>query len=136
MAPAAPPSRPETLKLLGEVMNDYSGSSGLGCGHVGRGRGFRPRPTGLHAGHCVLLGAAYCWVLLTAGAAYCWGVTYCRSFRMAWGAELAWASTEVAAWVRICDWVILVTSLARSASVRFDREAVTLVIAVCRLDTV
>ena len=52
------------------------------------------------------------------------------------GAELAWASTEVAAEVRICCWVILVTWVARSASVRFDRDAVTLVIAVCRLVTV
>jgi hypothetical protein len=56
--------------------------------------------------------------------------------RIACGAEFAWARTLVAAWVRICDCVILVTSDARSASVRFDRDAVTLVIAVCRLVTV
>ena len=62
--------------------------------------------------------------------------SYCRSLRMAWGALLAWANTEVAAWVRICDWVIWVTCCARSASVRFEREAVTLVIAVCRFVTV
>ncbi len=55
---------------------------------------------------------------------------------MACGAELAWASTEVAALVRICACVIWVTSVARSASVRFDREAETFVIAVCRLLTV
>src|ERR1700749_4361790 len=60
------------------------------------------------------------------------GWNYCSSFRIACGAELAWASTEVAALVRIWACVMELTSVARSASVRFDRDAVTLVIAVCR----
>src|SRR5690348_5366341 len=53
------------------------------------------------------------------------GLDYCSSFRMACGAEFAWASTEVAAEVRICAWLIAVTSVARSASVMLEREAVT-----------
>ena len=70
-----------------------------------------------------------CCVALLAG-------DYCSSFRIACGAELAWASTEVAAEVRIWAWLMAVTSVARSASVMFERDAVTFWIVVCRLLTV
>ena len=63
-------------------------------------------------------------------------MNYCSSFRMDCGAEFAWARAEVAAEDRIWAWVILLTWVARSASVRFDLDAVTLVMLVCRLETV